>query len=126
MSSGPRMLLGVACLVIAIGFAAVGALYGTIMLKGPLPMYAAGVFSALVSLACFSPQSRPVALRFISITVFIVCCGYVYSSWGQPNIANALRAFIVFGLPSGFVTLWGFYPAWGRSAAAFGSERPGQ
>ncbi len=31
----------------------------------------------------------------------------------------SVAGFVVFGLPSGYVAIWGRYPSWGKGSAAF-------
>jgi hypothetical protein len=120
MSRGGRVALAVACSLIAIGFATVGALYGDVFPKGPWPFYGLAGFCALIALACLEPASRPIALRFIGAVVCGAFALYLYDSSGGPDFWRARTGFGVLGLPAGYVALTGKYPRWGKGAKAFG------
>jgi hypothetical protein len=114
--------LGVACSLIAVGFAVVAVLYGDYFPKGPWPFYGLAGFCTLIALACLVPVSRPFALRFIGAIVCGAFALYVYDSYGSPNFWRALAGFGVFGGPAGYLALRGKYPRWGKAAAAFGAS----
>jgi hypothetical protein len=92
-------------------------------------MVAMSAFSATASLAYVFPASRPIVLRLIGDTVFLAFLIYVISmmvsgtllgiSRGDMSLVNSIIAFLVFGLPAGYVAITGRYPRWGRHAAAF-------
>jgi hypothetical protein len=52
---------------------------------------------------------------FVSYAVFAV------TRFRAGNTAQGVVAFLVWGLPSGYLALTGGYPSWGRAAAAFRS-----
>jgi hypothetical protein len=119
MSMSARVILGVACFLIAVGFADLAIFYGDYFPKGPWPFYGLAAFSALIALACLVSASRPVALRVIGAFVCTAFAEYLYASRGEPNFWRALSAFCVFGMPAGYMALKGKYPWWGKAAGAF-------
>jgi MFS family permease len=120
MSTGGRVILGVACALIAAGFAVLATLYSDTFPEGTWPLYALAGFCTLIALACLVPASGPVALRIIGAVVCGAFALYVYASLDSPNFWRALSGFVVLGLPAGFVALTGKYPRWGKAAKAFG------
>jgi hypothetical protein len=130
MSRGATTALGGALLVIALGFAAIamwasGMESARAMANG---MWIMAAFSTVGALACLLPGSRPVALRLLGGTVFLVCLGYVvamlvsgpvWQAARRPSLASAIVCFSIFGLPAGYVAITGQYPRWGRHSAAF-------
>lgn len=122
MSAGGRMVLGIACSLIAAAFLVLGALYGDYFPKGAWPFYGLAAFCAFIALACLAPRSRPVALRVIGLAVFVAFACYVFGSYGRPDFWRALAGFGVFGLPAGYVALVGKYHRWGRLARVFGAS----
>ena len=122
MSRGASITLGVASLLIAVGFMAVPPTPGMSMSGLRL----AGAFCALIALACLVPRSRPVTARLIAAVVLGLCVWYVYSMWNgpmtsgrrtQPSLVNAIAAFTFFGLPAAYVLLRGFVPRWHGAAS---------
>lgn len=83
-----------------------------------------GVFLMLIAVACFPGPGRAVAVRLLGATVFAVCVGYIFTESrhplpaiqnyrrSEPNPINAVIAFLLFGLPGGYVALWGKFPRW--------------
>jgi hypothetical protein len=122
MSAGGRITLGVACSLIAIGFAVLGAASGDAFPKGPWPFYGLAAFCTSIALACLVPGCCPIVLRVIGAVVFVVFALILYSSFGEPNFRRTLTGFCVIGLPAGYVAVMGTYPRWSRFAAAFGSS----
>lgn len=120
MSLGGRIILAVACFLIAVAFAVLGAFYGDFFPQGGGTFYGLAAFCFLISLACMVSASRPIALRLIAAVVFVCFALYVFDTFGKPNFWRALAGFVVFGLPAGYVVLQGKYPGWGRAAEAFG------
>lgn len=148
MSSAARIILGVALVLIALGFLALLPVFAQ---AGdafpPTAVYAIGflaVFCGLGAVACFSSASHPVAIRIIGGTIFVVSLMYMASQVGggaprpgpaaagkkagpaparrsQPSLINSLLFFVLVGLPSGYAAAVGRYPGWGAHPGAFGS-----
>ncbi len=151
MSSVPRMILGVALILIAAGFLALVPVFAgageafprqTTYILGGL-----AVFCGLGAVACFSYASHPITIRIIGGTVFAACLAYVVGEAlhdapappnlaragnlvanlverrGRPSLANSIAFFVLVGLPCGYAAVAGRYPSWGRHAAAFGGDR---
>lgn len=150
MSSVPRLILGVALILIAAGFLALVPVFaGAGEAFPPQTTYILGglaVFCGLGGLACFSRASHPIAIRVIGGTVFAACLAYVVGEAlhdappppkpagpgnpvaeivlrrGRPSLANSIAFFVLVGLPAGYAAVAGRYPSWGRHAAAFGGD----
>ena len=128
MSRGAAITLGVACTLCGVAFLLVP---GMGVGASVIGMYLIASFCFLIAVACLIPHSRPVTVRIIAAIVLATCTWYVWdvrgAPWwptkpGQPSLGRALLAFLVFGLPAGYVTIRGAYPWWGRVAQAFGAE----
>jgi hypothetical protein len=146
MSNGARIFLGVALLVIALGFLALVPFF---VAAGdafpPAAPYGLGGFallSGLGAVACLARASHPVTIRLIGASVFLICLAYVGSELvkptpppakpaenaiqarldrrSRPSLVNSLLFFGLVGLPSGYAAIKGRYPGWGRHARAFG------
>jgi hypothetical protein len=136
MSRGATIMLGSTLLLLALGFA--GVAWFTSGLDGQrastIGMIVLAVFCLVGALACSSAASRPVTLRLIGATVFLVFAAYLIEmamkgpvfgkTRSEPSLASAIVAFLVFGLPAGYIAFRGLYPNWGRHAAAFGGAEP--
>jgi hypothetical protein len=122
MSAGARITLAIVTILCAAGFAAVGILAPELP-SGPWPCYGLAAFCGLIALACLARSSRPVALRIIGAVVFLGYVAFADDSIDDGNLFRAIAGLIVWGLPAGYVAIWGAYPAWGRASAAFRSER---
>jgi Na+-driven multidrug efflux pump len=129
-------MLGIVLGVLAFAFAAVAWCTSQLeeMRVGAIAMVFLGGFCLTGALACFLPAIRPIALRLIGATVFLVFFGYLAgmvisgplqgSSRGEMSLINSIVGFLVFGLPAGYVAVKGQYPRWGRHALAFGATLP--
>ena len=134
MSRGARVLLAIAMLPCALGFAAIGAMSGESAPSGPLISYATAAFCALIALAALSEASRPISLRLIGLVVFATSVWFVGATWTadgapgdggarpRPTLRNALAGFCALGLPAAYVMIFGRYPTWGRGSGAFGPD----
>lgn len=93
----------------------------------PWGLYLVADFCGLISIACLIPKWKAVAIRLIGASIFLVSIMYVidqlggpfYTNRSSPSLVNSVLFFLVFGLPSGYVMIFGIYPAWGKCAAAF-------
>lgn len=122
MSTGARVALAIATILSAAGFAVIGIVFGPELPSGPWPFYGLAAFCGLIALACLVRGSRPMTLRIIGAVVFLAYVFYAYDSIGDRNFFRAIAGFVVWGLPAGYVAIWGRYPVWGRASAAFRSE----
>jgi hypothetical protein len=119
MSTGGRMVLGIACSLIASAFMVLGAFYGEYFPKGAWPFYVLAAFCAFIALACLVSKSRPVALRMIGGMLFAWFAFALFRSYGEPDFWRAVGGFGVLGAPAGYLALTGNYPRWGKFARAF-------
>jgi hypothetical protein len=149
MSTSLRLFLGVALILIALGFLALVPVFAA---AGdafpPLTLYATGglaVFCGLGAIACFSQASHPITIRIIGGIIFASSRLYVVDQafeatqmpqrnqaanpanfrgarLSRPSLINSLMFFGLIGLPSGYAALRGGYPSWGMHARAFGSD----
>lgn len=110
MSSTIRIIIGLIATVGAIGFLYVASPLGGQLPVGPWPFVGMAVFWALVAIACFSEKCRPLALRFIGATVFLVYAAYAFSSYGDETFSKALAGFVCIGLPAGYLAFTGKPP----------------
>jgi hypothetical protein len=125
MSRGARWTLGVFSLLFSWIF---------IISSGNSPRPVIGwmlaAFCILIAIACFSGAARGPAIRVIGAVVFVLYCGYLvleirkglwrpYGGRGSEHWVNALWGLFVYGLPSLYVAIRGFYPPWGKGAEAF-------
>ncbi len=134
MSRGASIMLGIAFVFLAVGFIAVTYLMSNLEGKraGAVGGAILAIFCGLGAVASLLPASRPVTLRLLGGTVFLVCCGYLIEmlnggeilgrSRADQSLIKALLAFSVFGIPGGYVALTGRYPQWGRYASVFGGS----
>lgn len=76
----------------------------------------------MISLASFSDRSHPLTLRIIGGAVFSAYAVYLISEFGKPQMWQALRGFIVFGLPGLYVAVFAKYPIWAKAAKVFRSS----
>jgi hypothetical protein len=82
-------------------------------------MYGLAVFCFVTAVACIDTNSRPITIRIIGITIFLVSAGGFFMNPRGANILRALEGFFVIGLPFGYMAITGNYPQWGRASAAF-------
>lgn len=123
MSRGACITVAIAMLLSAVGFMLTGIFLGADLPAGSWPFYGAAMFCVVIAIACLSKASRPVALRIIGTVIFLTYVDYVYDSIGEENLRQAIVGFFWWGLPSGYLTIWGQWPTWGRWAAAFRPDR---
>lgn len=148
MSTVPRMILGVALILIALGFFALVPLFsaagdafpaGTIYFLGGM-----AILCGLGALACFAKGSHPVTIRVLGAVIFATSLWYMASQAtapaapapnqaqaadappefrfqrrGRPSFVNSLLFFGLIGLPSAYAAATGRYPAWGMGGPAF-------
>lgn len=81
------------------------------------------VFLLLIAVSCFSQRARPIAVRIIGASVFILFVWYVIGEIGKPSMPRAILGLLVWGLPGGYVAVTGKYPSWGRGVAAFNGSQ---
>lgn len=117
MSRFSRIVIGVATLLCAI-------LFFMVALNPDEPFRSYGsailltVLCATTAVACFFPQTHSITLRIIGAAIFIfIVVGLV------DRFFQAIIAFVVFGLPAGYLAIAGKYPPWGFGAEAFNSKQ---
>jgi hypothetical protein len=123
MSAGARITLAIVTILCAAGFAVVGSYLGPELPAGPWPFYGLAAFCGLIALACLARGSRPVALRIIGAVIFLGYVAFAYDSIDEGNLFRAVAGLMVWGVPAGYVAIWGAYPPWGRASAALRSEK---
>lgn len=119
MSRGACIVLGIFVLLVGAGFIALGWFSGALMPRGPLPMYGLGAFCGVIGAACLIQGSRAVTLRIIGGLVFAAYAAFAYHSITTGTYPRALAGFFIFGLPGGYLMIYGGYPSWGREAHVF-------
>jgi len=89
------------------------------------------LFCVLLSLACLPGVLGSFALRLVAAVISLASLSYLIfeaifpdraSSRSDPSLQNAIRCFVVFGLPFGALAIRGYYPKWGRYGKHFGRE----
>ena len=121
MSAAARKTIGIAMSIAACCLGLAGLSLGNQLPNGPMPLYSGSLFFLTVSIACFSKGSRSLTLRLIGAAVF-----WLYFSYATRNIGNginfkAVRAFLVFGIPSGYLAIFGRLPKLNWLYRAFNS-----
>jgi hypothetical protein len=121
MSFGSRLAIGIVAIIGAIGF------LKTAINPGGMPapsivFHGMAALFTFIAIACFFPKSHPVTLRIIGASIFLSFASYVISSFGTDNFERALRGFGFWGLPSGYLTIVGSYPHWGKGAAGINAK----
>ncbi len=116
MSFGSRLAIGLVAIFGAIGFLKtalnpVGVRAPSIVFHGMAALF------TFVAIACFIPKSHPVTLRIIGSAIFLSFSSYAIGSFGTDNFERAFKAFGWWGLPSGYLAIFGNYPSWGKGAA---------
>ncbi len=111
------MILGAACSV------AIGIYLGPELPGGPPAFYGLAAFCIVVATACLVRKSRPVTLRIIGAVIFLTSAYFTYRSYGEKSFIHLLIGLIVFGLPSGYLAIFGKYPNWGAISGAFDSQK---
>ncbi len=122
MSNGARLTLAIALAIATVGFFLTGLLLGEGLPRGATPFYILALVSLAGSLACLVPRTRPLTLRIVGGSILAAYSAYVYSSLGGANLARALTGFVVFGLPSAYLLIWGTWPRWGYMSPAFAPQ----
>ncbi len=126
MSSVARLTLGLVLLLSAVSFFLIGVTLGPQLPAGSWPFYGLAALCAIGAIACGWESSRPVTLRLVGGAIFLAYGWYVFDAWRGANAEEALVGFLVWGLPSGYMTFVGRYPKWGNWAHAFaGGEADG-
>lgn len=123
MSRGAQIAIGVVALVCGASFAALALISGDLFPVGPWPFYGLAALCVALAAACFFRGSRPVTLRILGAVRFLTYLAYALGSLKELTAFRAIRAFCLWGLPSGYLAIHGGYPSWGGAAAAFGIKR---
>ena len=118
MSKGARIAIGIVALIGAFGFW-LTAQDTEGLPSGPLMFYGLTAFFILIAIACFVPKSHPVTLRVIGSSIFVSYVWYVFDSIQNGNLRQALLGLVIWGVPSGYLAIFGTYPTSGSGAKAF-------
>jgi hypothetical protein len=123
MSRGARWTIG----VFAVGCAVIFAWLPSQGIQ-PLGAYCAAAFLTIVAALCFVPATAPLTARLVGGVLLLVCVAYLIDVLRSPPDPNgvttpwrAVKAMLLFGLPGGYLMIFGRYPLWGR----FDSSRSG-
>jgi hypothetical protein len=121
MSFGSRLAIGIVAIFGAIGFLKtalnpVGVNAPSIVFHGMAALF------AFIAIACFVPKSRPVTLRIIGSAIFLASASHFIHNLGTDNFVRALKGFVCWGLPSGYLVIMGKYPSWGQGAAGVNAK----
>jgi hypothetical protein len=119
MSRGARLTLAIVTLLSAVGFFLTGYFLGAELPAGSWPFYGMSAFCGVIAVACLAQSSRPLTLRVIGSVIFLSYVIYAFDSFGDRDFLRALIGFVWWGLPSGYLAIWGEYPTWGKLAPAF-------
>ena len=121
MSLGSRIALGVVALVFAAFFSltSIAAVAVAFQEQRDFGMAAAhcgaAVFGWALALACFVKRSHPITLRLIALLILVSASWFVVAEArdaiaGLPHtLLQSLGAWVVFGLPALYVTIFGLY-----------------
>lgn len=126
MSATARWTIAIIGLLCAASFAAVALLSppDSLTERNRWGIWGMVVFCALFPFVCFPGPLRSTASRLIGAAIFLTCVAYIVSEVGQPlpalgtyrrsdpNLINAALAFVVFGIPAGYVAVTGRLPGW--------------
>ena len=125
MSMGARWTIGIAAVVCA-AFCAWLPSQGL----STLWAYCLSAFLIVVAVLCFAPWTAPITARLLGAVLFVGCIAYLVSAFRSPPDPDgvstpwhAVKAMVFFGLPGGYLMLFGNYPVWGRFARALGDSR---
>lgn len=84
---------------------------------------------ALIAVSCIPGKHVAVSGRVIGGFVFLTCLWYLGTQYldpgpggnrATPSFKNAWSLFTLWGLPAGFVAIFGYYPSWAKLGDAFG------
>lgn len=118
MSTGARIAIA----IVGLFFAAMGAIMA--LESGKWAAWLPTIFCVMMSVACIRGRVGTVALRGTAASIFALCAWYLLSevtqgdmgsgSRAEASLPNAIKAFVIFGLPFGYLAVFGFYPPWAR------------
>jgi len=129
------MSLGTRIAIAVIGFIAAG-LFAYVAISGILgqnagPLWVLAAICLLITLAAIPGKHAGIAGRLLAGILFAVMAGRLvmailpalqHHAIDGRELKDAIKLFLIWGLPSGFVTLFGFYPRWGKYGQAFGKS----
>lgn len=129
MSLGSRITIAV------IGFIAAG-LFGYVAISGIIEqntwlIWVLALVCLLISLAAIPGRHAVIAGRLLAGILFCIMAGRLvvailpalqHHAVDGREMKDAIKLFLIWGLPSGFVTIFGFYPRWGKYGEAFGKS----
>lgn len=119
LSKGSRIAIGIVALVSALFFLLSALDPDSPFPGGPLAFYGLAILCVVIAIACIFPKSHPVTLRIIGTTIFVAYTSYLVHSFGSPGFFRALAGMFVFGIPSGYLAIFGKSPTWDAIAKDF-------
>lgn len=122
MSQGSRIAIGIVALLSALGFF-ITALDPEGLPAGATEFYGMAALCVIIAVACFFPQTHRVTLRIIGTAIFCGYVVYVYDSFQTQNFARAIRGFLFWGIPSGYLAIMGKYPSWAKASAGLNAKQ---
>ena len=125
MSFGSRLVIALVSLVCALMFW-LTALDTSGLPAGPIVFYGMAFICVIIAIACLLPKSHPITLRIIGITIFSIYALYVADSRTPKTLIQAFMGFLTFGMPSGYLAIFGTYPTWGKFVDVFQGRSPQQ
>jgi Ca2+/Na+ antiporter len=118
MSFGARLATAFFCVVFGIGFGFAAATWPDSRTRWMLWLIAA--FCFIVVTCCFPGKHSAITNRIVGGTVFLLYVVYLiqeikegqWASWSRakPNVLNAFRGLIIWGLPAGYIMVYGRLP----------------
>jgi TonB family protein len=128
MSTGMRIILAIVGGFFATMLAVIQLASKTPQWQGWLP----SAFCITISMVCIPGIVGRVASRVLGASIFLLCCLYVSFAFapdselterGHMSPVNALCAFFFFGLPAGFVAVFGHLPRLNVLTSIFGGNK---
>lgn len=129
MSSCARVIIGMACGFSAIIFTLLA--FGTSPAENPWVPGILAVMCYAVCATCIPGKHVKVTSRIIGGVGLFFSIAYIVAEilsptpqrgHSDPNLWYAILFFLVWGIPSGFVMIYGFYPKWGEIGHELGRD----
>jgi dolichyl-phosphate-mannose--protein O-mannosyl transferase len=130
MSAGSRILIAIVSLIFAV-LGAYSALSAAPESNSWIQWLWAAFFGTL-SLACIPGRVGRIALRIFSASVSLLCVLVLIKALHENmetgtqaklNLHDAIRFFCLFGMPFGYIAVFGFYPPWAAFGKYFGGRK---
>lgn len=122
-------MLGIFMLLFGAGFGYAAAT--DIVPKNGWILWMFAAFCGLIAICCVPGRHVAISGRIVGATVFLVCGWYLasellhpdpYQGQSSPSLKNALTLFSLWGLPAGYVAIFGVYPLSGKLGHIFGRD----